>query len=311
MTPQELYDFYNTGKKKAKFNNAVSGKATKGSNTPTPDLRFPSNIDSFPTYMQYTAYEYIGTGGIATDTSQGTGTAFGNVGAVEKELIKIYLPALKSDINENQSWESVSSNDALTAAVTAFSESDSGNIIGKGMDAAGAGVNAMMSSMKIGAANLKASGTGFGVMEQQALKYNGPEQRGLTCTYNFVPRSRDETDLVDKIIKKFRFHAAPKRGNLTDLSGDGTLAKMVSNDVGVRTYKFPSLFKIRWLDNKGNDNKWLPKYNTCYCESVAVEYGDEKFTTFDSTSGAPTTYTLTLTFKELDYPTKDRIDGGF
>jgi hypothetical protein len=275
------------------------------------ELRFPSNIDKFPTYMQYTAYEYIGTGGIATDTSQGTGTAFGNVGAVEKELIKIYLPALKSDINENQSWESVSSNDALTAAVTAFSESDSGNIIGKGMDAAGAGVNAMMSSMKIGAANLKASGTGFGVMEQQALKYNGPEQRGLTCTYNFVPRSRDETDLVDKIIKKFRFHAAPKRGNLTDLSGDGTLAKMVSNDVGVRTYKFPSLFKIRWLDNKGNDNKWLPKYNTCYCESVAVEYGDEKFTTFDSTSGAPTTYTLTLTFKELDYPTKDRIDGGF
>ncbi|MEA2044037.1 MAG: baseplate tail-tube junction protein, partial [Thermoproteota archaeon] len=231
----------------------------------------------------------------------------GNVGTVEKELIKIYLPALKSDVNENQSWEAVSSNDALTAAVTAFSEGEGAlDSIGSGV---GAGVNAMMSSMKIGAANLKASGTGFGVMEQQALKYNGPEQRGLTCTYNFVPRSEDETKVVHKIITNFRFHAAPKRGNFTDLSGD--ITKMVSNDVGVRTYKFPSLFKIKWLDNKGTDNKWLPKYNTCYCESVAVEYGDEKFTTFNNTSGAPTTYTLTLTFKELDYPTKERIDKDF
>jgi hypothetical protein len=243
-------------------------------------------------------------------------TAFGNVGAVEETLITIYLPSVKSSITENQGWDTESANNAAAASLAGMAQE------GDWFDKAGASISNAIGSglgkvnqMAAGAASR--SGQGYGVMEQQALKYNGPEQRGLTCTYNFVPRSRDETKVVHEIIKKFRFHAAPKRGNLTDLSGDGTLAKMVSSDVGVRTYKFPSLFKIRWLNNGGGDNEWLPKYNTCYCESVAVEYGDEKFTTFNNTSndahwsGAPTTYTLTLTFKELDYPTKERIDGGF
>jgi hypothetical protein len=287
------------------------GKELGESSKPLPvnkeSVKFPSNIASFPTFMQYTAYEFTPTGTMAT-----TDSAFGNVGAVQNVLATIYLPALKSDVSEGQGWGTDPANSvgaaAATAGLSAFKGAN-GGLAGVGAAAkagAGAAAKATAATFVTGASGLVSSGRGFGVMEQQALKYEGPEIRSLTCTYTLVPRSEDEMRTIQKIINTFRYHSAPSRSDIASATGVG-----LSDDfnTGVRSYKFPSLFKIKWLSGV-EENKWLPKYNTCYCKSVAVEYGDEKFTTFHASAGAPTTYTLTLTFEELDYVTKQTIKVG-
>lgn len=288
------------------------GKELKESPKPLPaskeSIQFPSNIASFPTFMQYTAYEFTPTGTMATKDS-----AFGNVGAVKNVLATIYLPALKSDVSEGQGWGTDSANSvgaaAATAGLSAFKKS--GSFIDAGLSGLASGGKAATATALTGAAGLVSTGQGFGVMEQQALKYEGPEIRSLTCTYTLVPRSEDEMRTIQKIINTFRYHSAPSKSNIATATkiGLGALDNAGELDTGVRSYKFPSLFKIKWLSGV-EENKWLPKYNTCYCKSVAVEYGDEKFTTFHASAGAPTTYTITLTFEELDYVTKQTIKAG-
>jgi hypothetical protein len=311
MTEQELYDFNN---KKQTSNTLVklhhdtkldgSGKPKSKSNFPegalgtsfgedadkddsgSASLRFPDNIASFPTYMQYSAYAFI-----PSTSTTSKASAFGNVIMPKKSLISIYLPSVKSSITEGQGWGLESANNALSAGLAA-GNSDSffggaGNVISNVKDV---GVGTLAK-----AANEMASVQGVGVVEQQALKYDGPEIRTFTCTYTFVPRSWNESNTINDIIKQFRWHSAPENATVA---------------AGTRTYKFPSLFKIKWLDNSGDENEWLPQFETCYCKSVAVEYGDENLTTFYAQHGAPTTYTLTLNFEELDYPTKQTIAAG-
>jgi hypothetical protein len=261
-------------------------------------LQFPSNIGSFPTYMQYTAYAFK-----PSEKGAAKETAFGNVGTVEEELAKIYLPALKSSISETQNWENESANNLMANVATAW-KNGKGGFVDTTTAMVSAAASAATVQTKMGLANTLGTGSGFAVMEQQALKYTGPEQRELTCTYTFVPRSKEETQTIANIIRTFRYHSAPA---LSSIKSEALGDKMKDVEGGVRTYKFPSLFKISWLDNDAADIEWLPKYETCYCTSVAVEYGDDQFTTFHESKGAPTTYSLTLTFKELDYPTKGRI----
>jgi hypothetical protein len=267
--------------------------------------------------MEYTAYEFVPTGGGQTSSKD---TAFGNVGTVNKLLATIYLPALKSSVTETQGWGVEGAQNEAAAAAGKLLE---GMAEGKGALGtawgslkggakgvlAGGGVAA--SKKALAAAGVASTGFGFGVMEQQALKYDGPEQRSLSCTYTFIPRSGDETKIVNDIIKSFRYYSAPTKSNIASALQTGGMGDKLSS--GSRSYKFPSLFKIRWVTGgeEAIDIEWLPKFDTCYCDSVAVEYGDEKFTTFHGTGGAPTTYTLTLSFKELEYPTKGRIEGGF
>jgi hypothetical protein len=306
-------------------NTLVTNKSGGKKASPTPSdvlldggkksiLFFPSNIQKFPTFMEYTAYSFVTKGGQISSTD----SAFGNVGAVEKALSTIYLPSLKSSVTETQSWGMEGAqNEAAAGAGEILAgmkgKSGAGKLLGGGIGALkgtfAAGGKAM-DKKAMAAAAIVATGQGFGVMEQQALKYDGPEQRTLSCTYTFIPRSGDETNAVHDIIKAFRYYSAPTKSNI------GSAINMDIGDSlssGSRSYKFPSLFKIRWVTGGDEvaDVEWLPKFDTCYCDSVAVEYGDEKFTTFHGTSGAPTTYTLTLSFKELEYPTKGRIKGGF
>jgi hypothetical protein len=209
----------------------------------------------------------------------------------KKSLISIYLPSVKSSITEGQGWGTESANNAASALAAGLKEGQ--GFGGKIADTASNLVN-VVGGTAAKALNEMGSIQGVGVVEQQALKYDGPEIRTFTCTYTFVPRSWNESNTINDIIKQFRWHSAPEN---------------TSKGGGTRTYKFPSLFKIRWLDNSGNDNEWLPQFETCYCKSVAVEYGDENLTTFYG-EGTPTTYTLTLNFEELDYPTKQTIAAG-
>jgi len=116
-------------------------------------------------------------------------------------------------------------------------------------------------------------------------------------TYNFVfaPKSQEETDEVQKIIKLFRFHMAPEL-----------------QERGGRFLTLPSTFDIHYLYQSGSvvkENDYYNKIATCVLESVQTDYTPGGVKSF--ADGAPTQITMGLTFKETELLTKDKIDKGF
>lgn len=115
--------------------------------------------------------------------------------------------------------------------------------------------------------------------------------RKFEFTYKFMPKSETESELVNDIIKTFKFHMHPE---------------LVTSGL---YYIYPSDFDIVYY-YKGNENKWLNKISTCALTDLRVEYGGQNnYSTFNT--GAPTEINLSLTFTELESLTKERINEGY
>ena len=121
--------------------------------------------------------------------------------------------------------------------------------------------------------------------------------RSFEYTFDFRPRSKDETDEVDAIIKLFRFHMVP------ELKG--------SNH---RYMTIPSTFDIHYMyqtsRHDARENDFYNKIATCVLEDCRVNYTPgEDVMSFES--GAPTHITMTLKFMETEMLTKEKVNQGF
>ena len=120
--------------------------------------------------------------------------------------------------------------------------------------------------------------------------------RQFSYNFTFAPRNQDETDDVQKIIQMFRFHMSPKLQQ-----GQG------------RFLTLPSEFDIHYMyqkeDGTASENDYYHKISTCVLENCAVDYTPGGVRSFQD--GAPTQITMSLTFKETELLTKDRINQGY
>jgi hypothetical protein len=114
--------------------------------------------------------------------------------------------------------------------------------------------------------------------------------RNFSFNYTFLPKSEEEVFNVKRIIDLFKFHMHP------ELSDDGFF------------YIYPSEFEIAYY-HKGSENPFMNKISTCVLTDMNVSYGGQMFTAFSN--GAPSEIKLTLTFKELELMTKERIVKGY
>ena len=122
--------------------------------------------------------------------------------------------------------------------------------------------------------------------------------RTFEYSFQFAPRSEDETHDVQAIIKLFRYHMAP------ELKGNNH-----------RYLTLPSTFDIHYMfqdspsSNQPQENSFYSKIATCVLESVSVDYSPGGVHSF--ADGAPTQINMTLNFKETELLTKDKINDGF
>jgi hypothetical protein len=120
--------------------------------------------------------------------------------------------------------------------------------------------------------------------------------RTFTYNFNFAPRNKQEAQEVKNIIQVFRFHMAP------ELRGD------VSRFIGL-----PSEFDIHYMflsqEGVASENTFYNKIATCVLQNCAVNYTPNGVKSF--ADGGPTQTTMTLTFKEKEMLTKERIAEGF
>jgi hypothetical protein len=114
--------------------------------------------------------------------------------------------------------------------------------------------------------------------------------RTFSFKYTFLPKSESEVHNVRRIIDLFKFHMHP------ELSDGGLF------------YVYPSEFEMQYYF-RGEENTFLHKISTCVLTDMQVDYGSQFFSSFDD--GAPTEIIMSLTFKELELLTKERIIKGY
>ena len=126
--------------------------------------------------------------------------------------------------------------------------------------------------------------------------------REFTYSFTFQPKDTKERDDVQNIIKTFRFHMAPEL-----------------QEQNMRFMGIPSTFDIHYMYQSSNgidalewrtakQNPFINKIATCVLKDCRVTYVDAAKSFRD---GSPTQITMTLSFKETEMITKEKINEGF
>lgn len=153
-----------------------------------------------------------------------------------------------------------------------------------------------------GAKELFTLASGRLISNRMELVFDSVTKRQFTYTFNFYPKSEEEAQEVDKIIRAFRANMLPtKEGDITSVLNLGV----------------PNEFNIDYM-YKGQQNNFMNRIGNCVLSDMDVTYGGDKFAAFRLTQNEfgngspPTETTVTLTFRELDILTRDLVeDEGF
>ena len=129
--------------------------------------------------------------------------------------------------------------------------------------------------------------------------FKGIDLRKWQFSWQFRPKSPDETYEVQKIIKTFKFHSLPE---------------FPGGNVSGRFYTVPATWDIFYM-YRGDENQWINKIATCVCGSVSVNYSPTTWQTFRPLEGKqgapPTEIDMALDFMETRVITKQDILDGF
>ena len=155
---------------------------------------------------------------------------------------------------------------------------EGGNTVAKALEGAGA----------TGAVAAKAIASGETTNNRTEMKFEGIDRRSFQFTFRLLPRSSKEAEAIQQIVTLFRYHSMP--GFTDDMLG--------------RTLKAPSTFDIQYYPQEH-----LHRIGTSALEAVDVKFGGDRPQFFKDNQ--PTETELTLTFKELDIVTKEKVARGF
>ena len=155
---------------------------------------------------------------------------------------------------------------------------ESGTGVAKALETAGA----------TGAVAAKAIASGETTNNRTEMKFEGIDRRSFQFSFRLLPRSSKEAQAIQEIVTLFRYHSMP--GFTDDMLG--------------RTLKAPSTFDIQYYPQEH-----LHKIGTSALEAVDVKFGGDRPQFFKDNQ--PTETELTLTFKELDIVTREKVARGF
>ena len=141
-------------------------------------------------------------------------------------------------------------------------------------------------------------------------------RRNFSFSFTFIPKSEQEARVVYDIVQTFKEHMLPEY--LTSI-------KLLGKDFGPklgqgRILKIPDTFDIMYFYHH-NENPFLNRISTCYLTSLDVDYGGDKYITYEPTTlgtgaaareGPPPQKTaITLSFTEIETITRERAKQGF
>ncbi len=154
----------------------------------------------------------------------------------------------------------------------------------------------MLDTVAPGIKALEAIHEGRIITPRMELMFEGLGRREFSYSFTFIPKSRKESEIVDNIVKAFKIHMHPP---MTDTA---------------REFGLPDVFDIDYM-SVGGRNTYLNKISTCYCTSMDVTYGGDRYTTYSpkgvKDSPPPQQTKIDLSFKEIELIDRTRVEDGY
>ena len=241
-----------------------------------------------------------------SNNKKGVNSLFNNTRRIT-DSVSMYLPP---NVEESTSAKY----DEASTGLAGFLLSSFGNEI-KDMDAAAIarklgggleGIGKELTFKAIGAAGELVGAEGLEALSKKAfgeasnpymeVLFDQMSLRTFTYNFQFAPRNQEEAEEVQNIIQLFRFHMAPE------------LRPNVNRYVGL-----PSQFDIHYMflskDGAASENNYYNRIATCVLTDCKVNYTPIGVKSFED--GGPVQTTMTLSFKEIELLTKDKIAQGY
>ena len=252
---------------------------------------------------------FLESGELTKDAKKGVTSAFNDTRRIQ-ESVAIYLPPNVEDTT-NAAYNDMRTGLAgfLAARGEQIASTQDAERIAKELLGSAGGVlsgAALRAVSEVAEMALGAEGTtqlvnkAFGQADNPYMEVLFDAMQLRTFTYNFIfaPKNEKETEEVQKIIQIFRFHMAPElRGGQSRFLG------------------LPSQFDIHYMylpmgqTNEATENLYYNRIATCVLQNCVTNYTPDGVKSFED--GAPTKITMTLTFKETELLTKEKINQGF
>jgi hypothetical protein len=180
--------------------------------------------------------------------------------------------------------------DVASATLTALSNNKSTKGAEAGSKDVLAGLQGIAQNLTGDTGKLIGKLTSIAVNPKKEQIFEGVPFRSFSYTYDFYPRSEDESENVKRILDELKYHMHP---NFKD-------------DAGF-LFQYPAEFDIFFM-HKGQENKFIHKHRSAVLESMAVNYSPNgQFSAFPN--GSPTSYQATLNFKEVSIVTKEALEN--
>lgn len=116
------------------------------------------------------------------------------------------------------------------------------------------------------------------------LTYNSPAMRKFTFAFQFIPKSSQESQMIQRIIMTFKQRAAPE-----DKNG---------------MFEVPDVWVVKYMSN-GRLNRNMNEFKRMACVDVAVQANAATNMHQSFNDGMPISTTLNLTFQEIDIITRN------
>jgi len=276
-------------------------------------LRYPrNNIGPQDDYFKIQVLEYKppglglkGQNSFALDTSE---DALRESIKTSQTTIILPMPANIQD-NNGADWQSGTMNPIAANLTSAGAEAVlSSNLVGslfksgskffekiggalstgEGQSEAAAGAAAAGLQAALGQGNINqiiSRATGQVFNENVELLFNGVTIRpAFNFTFDMVPRSVDESQMIKKIIRRFKINMTPRKGT-PDVNGNGLFVKA------------PNVFKLQYMSG-GKQHPFLHTFKPCALTQMSVNYnGSAQYATYPDAT--PVHMQLTLQFQEL------------
>jgi hypothetical protein len=139
------------------------------------------------------------------------------------------------------------------------------------------------------------SGVGAALNPQLQVIFQGVGFREHQFDFTLTPHSKQEAEEIKKIVKAFKFAAAP------EIPTNAIFGKGIY-------FKVPDRFNVKFLYN-GQENTNVHRITECVLKNVSVDYAPMGWSTFDD--GNPVQTRLTLQFQETEIVDKTRINQGY
>ena len=143
---------------------------------------------------------------------------------------------------------------------------------------------------------------GVTVNPMTGLLFDTVNLRNFTLNFELLARTKDESVMIRDIINTFKYGMHPGK---IDASTEFTT---LNNAVRASFLDYPKSFDIYFLTPS---DKYLFNVQRSVLTDVSVNYNGSGVSTFFKDTGAPVDVRLSLTFKETELLTRDRVVDGY